>query len=94
MKLCNQCKSDLVTVESHVGLKVFLVIILLFIPFGIFFVWAPFLISPTVSCKLCGSQDIREMDWREFEEKKALLTSESTDAPPQPQPPPSPYTFN
>lgn len=78
MKLCNRCESDLIKENNQMGLKVTIAIVLLFIPFGLFFIWAPFLIPKTVECKKCGSTDIKELDWKEFEEYKKRFQESDT----------------
>jgi hypothetical protein len=70
MKLCKRCESDLIKENNFIGLKIAIAVILLFLPFGIFFVWAPFLIPKSIECKKCGSTEVMELDWKEFEEYK------------------------
>jgi len=71
MKLCPECKSDSLEKSSSTGLRVIICIILLFIPFGIFFCWIPFVFPHSYRCNVCGT-DIKEselidIDWREKE---------------------------
>lgn len=79
MKLCKRCESDLIVENNHFGIKIAIVIVLIFIPFGIFFVWAPFLIPKSVECKKCGSSEIKELDWKEFEEFKKQFKDRDPD---------------
>jgi transcription initiation factor IIE alpha subunit len=72
MKVCPECKSDLLEDTSSTALRVVVCIVLLFIPFGIFICWVPFIFPRNYACKNCGA-DVptpQDIDWREFEEKK------------------------
>ncbi len=71
MKLCPECKSDKIEKGYSIGLRVVGCIILLFIPFGFFFCWIPFVLPYTYSCKVCGvnvkEEELIDIDWREKE---------------------------
>lgn len=73
MKVCPECKSDMLEETSSTVLRVIICLILIFIiPFGIFFCWIPFVFSRKYVCKNCGS-DVstpEDIDWREIDEKK------------------------
>jgi DNA-directed RNA polymerase subunit RPC12/RpoP len=72
MKVCPECKSDMLEETSSTALRVVACIVLLFIPFGIFFCWIPFVFPRNYACKNCGA-DVptpEELDWREIDEKK------------------------
>lgn len=88
MKLCNNCKSDMLERTSSIGARIFVcIMILLFIPFGIFLFWIPFVIPHRYECKKCGTEskenDLLEVDWREkekiLEEEKKLEEQELND---------------
>jgi quinol-cytochrome oxidoreductase complex cytochrome b subunit len=72
MKLCPNCKSDLIERHNYYVIKIIVAIILLFIPFGFFICWLPFVLSGNYHCKNCGEEfpDAKEIDWREFEKMK------------------------
>jgi len=71
VKLCPECKSDSIEKSYSIGLRVVVCIILLFIPFGIFFCWIPFVFPYTYRCKVCGTdvkeEELIDIDWREKE---------------------------
>jgi len=71
VKLCPECKSDSIEKSYSIGLRVVGCIILLFIPFGIFFCWIPFVFPYTYRCKVCGTdvkeEELIDIDWREKE---------------------------
>jgi DNA-directed RNA polymerase subunit RPC12/RpoP len=73
MKVCPECKSDMLEETSSTALRVVVCLILIFfIPFGIFFCWIPFAFPRKYACKNCGA-DVptpQELDWREVDEKK------------------------
>ncbi|GEL77761.1 LITAF-like zinc ribbon domain-containing protein [Tenuibacillus multivorans] len=72
MDICPECKSDDVEKTYSIGLRVVVCVILLFIPYGIFFCWIPFVFPYTHVCNVCGtelsSDQLLRMDWREREE--------------------------
>lgn len=72
MKLCPECKSDNIHRTSSTGLRVFGCIVLLFIPYGFFICWVPFIFFHTFACKNCGEtgkeRELIQIDWREREE--------------------------
>ncbi len=72
MKICSNCKSDVIEVNQRIALKVILILLLIFlVPYGLFLVWVPFLIPSIYTCKLCGSEkEPVDIDWREYEENK------------------------
>jgi len=80
MKVCPECFSDSIERTSSVGLRVVMCIILLFIPFGLFICWIPFVFPHTYRCNICGKEGKEEeligMDWREkeilLEKQKAM----------------------
>lgn len=95
MKICNNCKSDVIDSTSYVGLKVILcLLIFFFIPFGFFLFWLPLLIPSSHQCEKCESNDIIEMDWREFEAIKDEIKVQFPEPLPQPPQERSPYTFD
>ncbi|MFZ5944682.1 MAG: hypothetical protein ACOYVD_11265 [Bacillota bacterium] len=71
MKLCPECKSDSIERSSSTGVRVVVCIILLFIPYGLFICWIPFVFSHTYRCNICGTDvkesDLIDLDWREKE---------------------------
>lgn len=80
MKLCPKCKSDSLEMTSSPGLRVLACIVLLFIPFGIFLCWLPFVLPHSYRCRICGAKleagALLELDWRERDvlmEKHRLL---------------------
>ncbi|ABR48284.1 hypothetical protein Amet_2125 [Alkaliphilus metalliredigens QYMF] len=79
MKVCPECYSDNVERTSSIGARLFICIFLLFIPFGIFICWIPFVFPHRFICKVCGKDDKEEMmvaiDWRESE---ILLENQKT----------------
>lgn len=72
MDICPECKSDDVEKTYSMGLRVAVCVILLFVPFGIFICWIPFVFPYTHVCHVCGtelsSDQLLRMDWREKEE--------------------------
>ncbi|MDW7675085.1 MAG: hypothetical protein SCK28_11180 [Bacillota bacterium] len=81
MRLCPECKSDSIERTSSMAARVIICLILIFfIPFGIFVAWVPFVFAHTYRCNVCGSEgkeeQLVEMDWRErellLEEHKGL----------------------
>ncbi|WP_138414590.1 LITAF-like zinc ribbon domain-containing protein [Aquibacillus sediminis] len=72
MDICPICKSDDVEKTYSIGLRVLVCVILLFVPFGIFFCWIPFVFPYRHVCHVCGtdlsSDQLLRMDWREKEE--------------------------
>jgi len=78
MMHCPACKSDSIEKNSSIGLRVIACIILLFIPYGIFLCWIPFIIPYTFTCKVCGysanENELISIDWREKEKLEKLLT--------------------
>lgn len=72
MDICPKCKSDSVEKAYSIGLRVAICIIFIFIPYGIFVCWLPFVFPYKYDCQVCGSEidasDIIKMDWREREE--------------------------
>ncbi|MBY6037706.1 hypothetical protein KUV80_13630 [Fictibacillus nanhaiensis] len=72
MKLCPHCRSDLIERNNFYWVKIPIAIILLFIPFGFFICWVPFVISGDYECKNCRRSftNAKEVDWREFEKMK------------------------
>lgn len=77
MKICHYCQSDMLEKRMFLFLKIPLAIILLFVPYGIYICWLPFLIPSNYACKKCGKemQKPKEIDWREY--KKIEQTEES-----------------
>lgn len=73
MKVYPECKSDMLEETSSIALRVIVCLILIFfIPLGIFFCWIPFVFPRKYACRNCGS-DVptpEDIDWREIEEKK------------------------
>lgn len=79
MKICPECYSDNVERTSSIGVRLIICILLLFIPFGIFICWIPFVFPHRFICKVCGKDDKEELlvdvDWRESE---ILLENQKT----------------
>src|SRR5690554_4192399 len=71
MKLCPECKSDSLVKTSSTGLRVIVCVVLLFIPYGLFFCWIPFVFPHSYRCNICGAElkapDLLDLDWRERE---------------------------
>lgn len=71
MQVCRVCKSDNLERTSSTGLRIFCCIVLLFIPFGLFFCWIPFVLEHKYDCNNCGTQskasELLSVDWRERE---------------------------
>lgn len=69
MKLCPECKSDSLARTSSTGLRVIVCVVLLFIPYGFFFCWIPFILPHSFRCNICGAElkapDLLDLDWRE-----------------------------
>jgi hypothetical protein len=69
MKLCPECKSDSLVRTSSTGLRVIVCVVLLFIPYGLFFCWIPFVFPHSYRCNICGAgikeHDLLSLDWRE-----------------------------
>lgn len=86
MKICRVCKSDNLERTSSTALRVICCIVLLFIPFGIFFCWVPFVLEHKYDCINCGTEskasELLNVDWREresyLEEYKKLESRLST----------------
>lgn len=72
MDICPECKSDDVEKTYSIGLRVLVCVILLFIPYGIFLCWIPFVFPYRHICHVCGTEieadQLLRMDWREREE--------------------------
>lgn len=82
MKICPECKSDMLESNKSTALRVIAAVILLFIPFGLFFVWVPFVFPYSYTCKNCGQkvETPEEMDWREFDKlKQSQYTNAAVD---------------
>ncbi|KUO51956.1 MAG: hypothetical protein APF76_06905 [Desulfitibacter sp. BRH_c19] len=74
MKICPQCTSDSHERTSSTGLRVVGCIVLLFIPYGFFICWVPFVLPHKFLCNVCGyhgkEEELLNLDWRESEELK------------------------
>ncbi|SCY10314.1 BRI3 family protein [Alkaliphilus peptidifermentans] len=79
MKVCPDCKSDVIEETSSTAIRVIFCIVILFLPFGIFFCWIPFIFPRKYRCKSCGNEgensQLVDIDWRD---KELIVKDEAT----------------
>lgn len=73
MQICKVCGSDSLEKTSSTGLRVFLCIVLMFLPWGLLYCWLPFIREHTYVCTNCGTEskasEIETIDSREMESR-------------------------
>jgi hypothetical protein len=73
MQICKVCGSDSLEKTSSTGLRVFLCIVLMFLPYGLLYCWLPLIREHTYVCTNCGTEskarEIETIDSREMESR-------------------------
>ncbi|SHJ88022.1 hypothetical protein SAMN02745751_03619 [Dethiosulfatibacter aminovorans DSM 17477] len=73
MQICKVCGSDILEKTSSTGLRVFLCIVLMFLPYGLLYCWLPLIREHTYICTNCGTEskasEIETIDSREMESR-------------------------
>ncbi|WP_018924446.1 hypothetical protein [Salsuginibacillus kocurii] len=72
VSICPECMSDNIDQRSSIALRVVCALILIvFVPLGIFIAWVPFVLPIIYQCNKCGvskrKEEMETMDWRDKE---------------------------